>query len=123
MSRSRSAAALKVTEAVPVFAALGDATRLSLLGRLSVDGPLSITRLSEGTGVTRQAITRHLYALGDAGLVRNARRGRERVWELDLKRLDKAKLCLDQIAAQWDEAADRLKAFVEDQERPLTRKP
>jgi DNA-binding transcriptional ArsR family regulator len=103
-----------LTEAVPVFAALGDATRLGLLGRLSVDGPLSITRLSEGTGVTRQAITRHLYALGDAGLVRNARRGRERVWELDLKRLEVAQRYLDQIAAQWDDAAERLKAFVED---------
>jgi DNA-binding transcriptional ArsR family regulator len=114
MSRSRGAAALKVTDAVPVFAALGDATRLALIGRLSVDGPLSITRLSEGTGVTRQAITRHLYALGDAGLVRNARRGRERVWELDLKRLEKARSYLDQIAAQWDDAASRLKAFVED---------
>jgi len=97
-----------------VFVALGDETRLSLLGRLSVDGPLSITRLSEGTGVTRQAITRHLYALGDAGLVRNARRGREMVWELDAKRLEKARQYLDQISAQWDDAADRLKAFVED---------
>jgi DNA-binding transcriptional ArsR family regulator len=115
MSRSHGAAALKVTEVVPVFAALGDATRLSLLGRLAVDGPLSITRLSEGTGVTRQAIARHLYALGDAGLVRNARRGRERIWELDVKRLEKARRYLDQIAAQWDDAADRLKAFVEDQ--------
>src|SRR5829696_1781581 len=113
MSRSRGAA-LKVTDAVPVFAALGDATRLSLIGRLSADGPLSITRLSEGTGVTRQAITRHLYALGDAGLVRNARRGRERVWELDLRRLEKARSYLDQIAAQWDDAASRLKAFIED---------
>jgi DNA-binding transcriptional ArsR family regulator len=115
MSRSQGGAALRVTDAVPVFAALGDATRLRLLRRLSVDGPLSITHLSEGTGVTRQAITRHLYALGDAGLVRNARRGRERVWELDTKRLEVAKRCLDQIAAQWDAAADRLKAFVEDQ--------
>ena len=114
MSRSGGAAALKVEEAVPVFAALGDETRLRLLGRLSADGPLSITRLSEGTGVTRQAITRHLYALGDAGLVRNARQGRERVWELDLKRLEKAKRYLDQVSAQWDAAADRLKAFVED---------
>jgi DNA-binding transcriptional ArsR family regulator len=113
MSRNRGAAALKVTEAVPVFAALADATRLGLLGRLSVEGPLSITRLSEGTGVTRQAITRHLYALGGAGLVRHARRGRERVWDLDLKRLEKAKQYLDRIAAQWDAAADRLKAFVE----------
>jgi DNA-binding transcriptional ArsR family regulator len=114
MSRSRGATALKVTEAVPVFAALADTTRLGLLGRLSVEGPVSITRLTEGTGVTRQAITRHLYALGDAGLVRNARRGRERVWELDLKRLEEARRCLDQIAAQWDAAADRLKAFVEE---------
>ena len=105
---------MKATEAVPVFAALGDATRLSLLGRLSVDGPLSISRLSEGTGVTRQAITRHLHALGDAGLVRDARRGRERVWELDLRRLEKARRYLDQISAQWDAAADRLKALVED---------
>lgn len=114
MSPSRGAAAVKVSEAVPVFAALGDATRLSLLGRLSADGPLSITRLSEGTGVTRQAITRHLYALGDAGLVRNARRGRERVWDLDLKRLEKAKRYLDQISAQWVEAAERLRSFVEE---------
>src|SRR3989440_10352016 len=67
MSRSSGGAALKVTDAVPVFTALADATRLGLLGRLSVEGPLSITRLSEGTGVTRQAITRHLYALGGAG--------------------------------------------------------
>src|SRR5687768_4161395 len=115
MSRSRATSALKVTEAVPVFAALADETRLGLLGRLSVEGPLSITRLSEGTGVTRQAITRHLHALGDVGLVRDARRGRERVFELDLKRLEKAQRYLDQIAAQWDVAADRLRSFVEDE--------
>jgi DNA-binding transcriptional ArsR family regulator len=115
MSRSRGSAALKVGEAVPVFAALADATRLRLVGRLSVDGPLSITHLSQGTGVTRQAITRHLYTLGEAGLVRNARRGRERVWELDLKRLEKARQYIDQVSAQWDAAADRLKAFVEDE--------
>jgi DNA-binding transcriptional ArsR family regulator len=114
MSRSGSAAALAVADAVPVFAALGDATRLGLLGRLSADGPLSITRLSEGTGVTRQAITRHLHALGDAGLVSNARCGREQVWELNLKRLETARRYLDQISAQWDDAVARLKAFVED---------
>jgi DNA-binding transcriptional ArsR family regulator len=102
-----------VADAVPVFAALGDATRLSLVGRLSAEGPLSITRLSEGTGVTRQAVTRHLNALGDAGLVHNARRGRESVWALNLARLHAARGYLDQISAQWDDAADRLKAFVE----------
>src|SRR2546423_13514764 len=99
--------------AAPLFAALGDATRLRLLGRLSADGPLSIRRLSEGTGVTRQAITRHLEALGRVGLVRDARRGRERVFSLDAKRLEIARQYLDRVAAQWDAAAARLKAFVE----------
>jgi len=115
MSRSRGGTALQLPppDAVPLFAALGDATRLRLLGRLA-GGPLSITRLSQGTGVTRQAITRHLHALGDVGLVRHARRGRERVWDLNRKRLERAKRYLDQIAAQWDDAAERLKAFVED---------
>ena len=90
MSSKRGAAALQLPPpgAVPLFAALGDATRLRLLGRLSADGPLSITRLSEGTGVTRQAITRHLHALGRVGLVRHARRGRERVWDLNRERLE-----------------------------------
>ncbi|PYP50543.1 MAG: transcriptional regulator [Gemmatimonadetes bacterium] len=118
MSRSRGSAALQLPppDAVPLFAALGDATRLRLLGRLSAGGPLSITRLSEGTGVTRQAITRHLHALGRAGLVRHARRGREQVWDLNPKRLERAKRYLDQIAAQWDDAAERLRMFVEDEE-------
>jgi DNA-binding transcriptional ArsR family regulator len=116
MSRSRSAAALQLPDAVPLFAALGDATRLRLLGRLSAGGPLSITRLSEGSGVTRQAVTRHLYALGDVGLVRHARRGREQVWDLNPKRLEKAKRYLDQISTQWQDAAERLRAFVEDQD-------
>ena len=118
MSSKRGAAALQPPpappDAVPLFAALGDATRLRLLGRLSAGGPLSITRLSEGTGVTRQAVTRHLQALGRVGLVRHARRGRERLWDLNRERLERAKRYLDQIAAQWDDAAERLRAFVEE---------
>src|SRR2546428_12935773 len=88
MSSKRSAAALQLPPpgAVPLFAALGDATRLRLLGRLSADGPLSITRLSRGSGVTRQAITKHLHTLGAAGLVRHARPGRERPWGVGRRR-------------------------------------
>lgn len=115
MSRDR-ATAPKLADAAPVFAALGDATRLSLLRRLSVEGPLSISRLSDGTGVTRQAITRHLQTLGEAGLVRDDRLGRERVFALDAKRIEKARQYLDHVAAHWDAAAARLKAFVEDDE-------
>ena len=113
MSRSRSAAA-KFTEAAPVFAALGEPTRLTLVAKLCAEGPLSISRLSEGTGVTRQAITKHLLTLADAGLVHDTRAGRERIWQLETKRLDKARQCLDQISDQWDDAIARLRAFVED---------
>lgn len=102
-------------EAAPVFAALGDATRLRLVARLCVDGPLSIARLSEGAGVTRQAITKHLHALADAGLVQDNRRGRERIWELEPRRLERARRCLEQISDQWDAAISRLKAFVENE--------
>lgn len=114
MSPSRSGAALQSPAAAPLFAALGDPTRLGLLRRLSVEGPLSITRLSEGTGVTRQAITRHLLTLEEAGLVRDSKKGRERVFSLDGKRLEKARQYLDQVAMQWEAAASRLKAFVEE---------
>ena len=103
-------------DAVPVFVALGDGTRLRLLKRLSTEGPLSITRLSAGTGVTRQAITRHLYALDSAGLVRHTRQGREQIWDLNAKRLQIARQYLDEVAAQWDAAAARLKGFVETQQ-------
>jgi DNA-binding transcriptional ArsR family regulator len=115
MSRSRSAAVAKLAEAAPVFAALGDATRLRLVARLCGDGPLSIARLSDGTGVSRQAITKHLNALAAAGLARDTRSGRERIWELEPKRLENARRCLDQIADQWDAALGRLKDFVEKQ--------
>jgi DNA-binding transcriptional ArsR family regulator len=114
MSRNRSAASAKWTEDAPVFAALGDATRLGLVARLCGDGPLSITRLSLGSGVTRQAITKHLHALADAGLVRHSRRGRERIWELEPRRLERARRRLEQISDQWDQAIGRLRAFVEE---------
>lgn len=113
MSARRGGAARQVA---PVFAALGDTTRLALVRRLSVDGPLSITRLSEGSGMTRQAITRHLHSLERVGLVRDTRQGREHVFSLDLKRLEVAREYLDHVSAQWDAAAARLKAFVEAEE-------
>jgi DNA-binding transcriptional ArsR family regulator len=114
MSRSRSAAAARLHESVPVFAALGDETRLAIVARLCAEGPLSITRLSDGAGVTRQAVTKHLNALSAAGLAKNVKTGREQIWELDTRRLEMARRFLDRISDQWDVALDRLKALVED---------
>jgi DNA-binding transcriptional ArsR family regulator len=104
-------------KAAPVFAALGDATRLAIVARLCTTGPQSIVRLTEGTDVSRQAITKHLHALAGAGLVRSKRAGRERIWELQTRRLSDARRYLDQISMQWDAAIDRLRALVEDDGR------
>lgn len=97
----------------PVFAALGDATRLELVARLSAGGPLSIARLSAGSAVTRQAVTKHLRVLAGAGLVRDERRGRECIWQLDPRRLEDARGFLGRMSDQWDAALDRLRAFVD----------
>jgi DNA-binding transcriptional ArsR family regulator len=114
MSRSRSFTAPDPAEAAAVFAALGDETRLAVVTRLCTTGPQSIVRLTEGTDVSRQAITKHLHALAHAGLVRSKRFGRERIWEMQPSRLADARRYLDQISAQWDHAIDRLRALVED---------
>ena len=100
--------------AAPLFAALGDPTRLLLLGRLSSGGPGSISQLAEKSAVSRQAITKHLEVLSSAGLVRSLRQGRERIWELEPARLSDAHGYLEQISQQWDAALHRLKTFVEE---------
>ena len=109
----RSGAAAKLGDTAPVFAALGDPTRLRLVARLSADGPLSITRLSADADVTRQAVTKHLLALESAGLARPHRQGREQIWELETRRLAQARQALDFISGQWDSAIARFKALVE----------
>jgi DNA-binding transcriptional ArsR family regulator len=97
----------------PIFAALGDQTRLRLVAKLSDKGPLSIVRLTEGESMTRQAITKHLSVLADAGLVRDMRRGRERLWALEPSPLEIARRYLDLVSQRWDAALGRLSAMVE----------
>jgi DNA-binding transcriptional ArsR family regulator len=113
MRASNAARSLKAS--APVFAALGDETRLRLVTKLCEEGPLSIAKLTAGTDVTRQAVTKHLHVLEGAGLVRGTKDGRESVWELEPRRLDDARRWLDVISQQWDDALGRLKAFVEDE--------
>jgi DNA-binding transcriptional ArsR family regulator len=97
----------------PVFAALGDETRLRLISRLCEHGPVSITGLTAGSKITRQAITKHLQVMERAGLLHSARQGRETVWQLDNSRLDYARRYLDLISKRWDDALGRLRKFVE----------
>nr|WP_197732974.1 metalloregulator ArsR/SmtB family transcription factor [Paraburkholderia pallida] len=117
VTHSSSTAAKRLLSAAPVFAALGDPARLRIVSRLCESGPLSIVRLTEGADISRQAVTKHLHALSDAGLVCSERSGRESVWRLEPLRLEEAQRYLGQISARWDQALVRLAALVEREDR------
>lgn len=100
----------------PVFAALGDPTRLSLVRRLSAQAPLSATQLGDGLPVTRQAVAKHLRVLVEAGLLKTEKKSRERLYSLDASRIEEARQTLEDIAAGWDRALLRLRNLVEEPE-------
>jgi DNA-binding transcriptional ArsR family regulator len=110
--RHSGSAALKVRASV--FAALGDETRLSVLARLGTGTPQSISRLTAGTKLSRQAVTKHLHVLEAVGVVRSVRTGRENLFALEPKPIEDIRKYLDEVSRQWDDALARLKSFVED---------
>ena len=112
MSQARAKAAPR-PELADVFFALGDATRLKLIAVLCAGGAFSIAQLTQTTHITRQAVTKHLQVLAQAGLVRDQRSGRERLWQFDATQIEEARKSLELIGRQWDEALGRLKAFAE----------
>jgi DNA-binding transcriptional ArsR family regulator len=110
--KPHSARAVLRTRAT-VFAALGDATRLSVLAKLSGGRRQSISRLTAGTRMSRQAVTKHLRVLADAGVVRSVRVGRESLFELQAQPIEEVRDYLNEVSLQWDDALARLKAHVE----------
>jgi DNA-binding transcriptional ArsR family regulator len=107
--------ASQLTKTAPVFAALGDPVRLAMIARLCMVGPLPTILLKQGTSVSRQAVTKHLRMLEDAGLVQSQRVGRDRLWQIETRQLTEVRKYLDQISAQWDATVERLRRFVEDE--------
>lgn len=96
-----------------IFAALGDATRLKLVAVLCAGGAFSIVQLTANTDISRQGVTKHLQVLADAGVVRDVKMGRERVWQLEPTQIEEARRTLEVIGKQWDVALGKLKAFAE----------
>lgn len=103
----------KAGQTARLFAALGDETRLRLVWRLCREGPLSITALTAGAKVSRQAVAKHLRVMEEAGLARGTRRGRESIWQLEQRRLREAQRDLGAISQRWDDVLARPRAFVE----------
>ena len=108
-----SAATRPWNHCAAIFAALGDETRLRLVAVLCAGTALSIAQLTAGTAITRQAVTKHLRVLCEAGLVRDVKVGRERRWQFEPAELDAARRALESISRQWDVALARLKARLE----------
>jgi DNA-binding transcriptional ArsR family regulator len=103
LNKARTARAWLKTS-LPVFAALGEETRLRLVVVLCASGPRSIAQLTAETDVSRQAVTKHLDVLADAGLVHDLWQGREHLWQLEPRRLGEARDYLEQISSQWQQA-------------------
>lgn len=108
LPRGRSRASRRRRVWAPIFAALGDETRLLLVAKLCSGQPHSIAQLTEGSRLSRQAITKHLRVLESAGIVYGVRRGRENLFELDPEPLQEIKGYLELVAEQWDQALARL---------------
>ena len=100
-----------------VFAALGDETRLSLLARLCSGQRYSIAELTEGTKLTRQAVTKHLHVLERVRIVHGTREGRQSLFQFDPQPVIEIKEYLELVSKQWDRALTRLKSLVESDSR------
>ena len=111
--RSATAALKSLSRSAPVFAALGDETRLRLIAVLCAGSAMSIAQLTSGTDISRQAVTKHLQVLADAGLVHDVKVGRERLWQFEPGQLAEALRSLETLSRQWDHALSKLKAAVE----------
>ena len=114
LQKQRSSLAARGREHAPVFAALGDETRLALIAKLSGGQPCSISQLTKGSKLTRQAITKHLRVLESVGIVHSVRAGRESLFEVDPAPIEEMREYLDFVSEQWDQALVRLKSFIED---------
>ncbi len=115
MSRKNySSVAARRQAHAPVFSALGDETRLLLVSKLSAGRPHSISQLTVGSQLTRQAVTKHLRVLETAGIVHAVRSGRESLFELDPEPIEEVKEYLDLVSEQWDQLLSRLKSVVEE---------
>ena len=113
LHKRRSRLVAKRQPRAPVFAALGDETRLLLVAKLCGGQPYSISQLTKGSRLTRQAITKHLRVLESVGIVRCVQAGRESLFRFDPEPIEEMKKYLDFVSRQWDQALSRLRSFVE----------
>jgi DNA-binding transcriptional ArsR family regulator len=103
-----------VTRADRVFSALGDPGRRSLVAAIAARGSATATELAAELPVTRQAVSKQLVALADAGLLRSSRAGRETRYEVTPEPLEDAVAWMVEVGATWDDRLERLRTLLRD---------
>jgi len=93
--------------------ALSDPLRIEILDRVSAGSEITVSQLAAVVPITRQAVTRHVKTLEDAGLILGSRQGREHRYRVDLKPIDEAGQWLNARAKSWDQALNRLARYLE----------
>jgi DNA-binding transcriptional ArsR family regulator len=105
-----------VVKDAPIFAALADPVRRSLLLHLAEHSPKTATQLARDYPITRQGILKHLHILEAAGLVAVQQQGREKRYSLKPEPLGELDQFVKEIEAKLDERLLRLKRFLEEEE-------
>ena len=95
------------------FWALSDPVRLEILDRISSGSEVTVSQLAAVLPITRQAVSRHVRTLEEAGLVKGSQEGREHRYHVDTAPLDDARRWLDRRVASWEDALRRLATYLE----------
>lgn len=99
---------------VELFRALGDASRLEMIRRLSSGDVFTINSVSEGLDITRQGARKHLQILVDAQLITLVPKGRGTSVQLNREMLDQGRAFIAELEHRWDLRLEALRRFVED---------
>ena len=95
-----------------IFTALADPTRRHVIATLAAQDSATPTSLAAELPMSRQAVAKHLLTLGEAGLVRSERVGRETRYALTPEGLTDAAAWMAEVGAQWDRRLARLAALL-----------
>jgi DNA-binding transcriptional ArsR family regulator len=96
-----------------LWSAIGDPSRRRVLDLLVSNGEASAWSLAEHVPFSRQAVSKHLVVLEEAGLVSRRKQGREVLYQVDVNRLDEARRAMADLAAQWDRRLTSIKRLAE----------
>jgi DNA-binding transcriptional ArsR family regulator len=96
-----------------LWSAIGDPSRRRVLDLLVRGGEASASWLAGQVPFSRQAVSKHLAVLEEAGLISRRKQGREVLYQVDAARLDQATRAMAEIASQWDRRLDTIKRLAE----------